>query len=151
MNFLELQTLIQNKTNKRIFLSDFAKILNCGKANISNRAKNFSEVTVSELQKIEKHFGLSLYNYVSEPILEPEFSSGCLYDAEQWGKRLLMLQVASKIYDSRDFAKYLDISEKRLDEFIRKNKLPDGNELLKIKTRFSKTSMDWLLFGSKST
>ena len=58
-----------------------------------------------------------------------------------------MLQVASKMLDSSDFAKFLDISENRLDDFIRKNKYPTGEEILKIKSKFSKTNLDWLLFG----
>ena len=45
MNFLELQDTLQNLTNQKIFLADFAKILDCGKANISKRAKNNSEIT----------------------------------------------------------------------------------------------------------
>lgn len=149
MNFTELQTSLQNLTNKKIFLADFAKILNCGKANISNRAKNKSEVTVSELQKIEKHYNVSLYNTNQnpEPVLEPDFDLCVECELSQWGKRLLMLQIASKMFDSKDFAKFLDISENRIDDFIRKNKFPNCEELLKIKTRFSKTSLDWLLFG----
>ena len=127
MNFLELQDTLQNLTNQKIFLADFAKILDCGKANISKRAKNNSEITVSELL--------------------PDFNLGIQYDFDQWGKRMLMLQVASKILDSKEFAKFLDISEKRLNEFVMKNKYPNGEELLKIKTRFSKTNFDWLLFG----
>jgi hypothetical protein len=51
MNFLELQDTLQNLTNQKIFLADFAKILDCGKANISKRAKNNSEITVSELME----------------------------------------------------------------------------------------------------
>lgn len=149
MNFIELQDTLQNLTKQRIFLTDFAKILNCGKANISNRAKNGSEVTVSELQKIENHFGVSLYksNNDKEPVLIPDVNIGVQFDFDQWGKRLLMLQVASKMLDSSDFAKFLDISENRLDDFIRKNKYPTGEEILKIKSKFSKTNLDWLLFG----
>lgn len=152
MNFIELQDTLQNLTKKKIFLADFAKILQCGKANISNRAKNGSEVTVSELQKIENYFGLPLYktNTMPEPILTPDVNISFRLGIEQWGKRLLMLQVASKMLDSKDFAKFLDISEKRLDDFIMKNKYPTGEEILKIKTRFSKTSLDWLLFGKMS-
>lgn len=148
MNFLELQEIIQKKTNKKIFLTDFAKILECGKANISNRAKNSSEITVSELQKIERYFGISLYYNKIEPILEPCIDNSFQYDIEQWGKRLLMLQIASKMYDSKEFAKFLNISEKRLDEFIRKNKFPEGKELLKIKSKFANTDLNWLLFGT---
>ena len=47
MNFLELQDTLQNLTNQKIFLADFAKILDCGKANISKRAKNNSEITLA--------------------------------------------------------------------------------------------------------
>lgn len=149
MNFIELQDTLQNITKQKIFLSDFAKILNCGKANISNRAKKESEVTVSELQKIENYFGVSLYKQscTKEPVLTPDVNIGVQFDIEQWGKRLLMLQIASKMIDSSDFAKFINISEKRLDDFIRNNKYPTGEEILKIKSKFSKTSLDWLLFG----
>jgi len=150
MNFIELQETLQNLTNQKIFLSQFAKILNCGKANISNRAKNGSEVTVSELQKIENHFGVSLYKTAQqEPTLTPDVNIGLQFDLDRWGKRLLMLQVASKMLDSKDFARFLNISERRLDEFIMKNKYPTGEEILKIKTKFSKTNLDWLLFGEQ--
>ena len=149
MNFTELQDNLQNLINQKIFLADFAKILDCGKANISKRAKNNSEITVTELQKIEKYYGVSIYKpeHSQEPDLIPDYDLGVQYDFDQWGKRMLMLQVSSKILDSKEFAKFLDISEKRLNDFIMKNKYPNGEELLKIKTRFSKTNLDWLLFG----
>ena len=92
MNFLELQDTLQNLTNQKIFLADFAKILDCGKANISKRAKNNSEITVSELQKIEKYYGVSIYKpeLAKEPELLPDFNLGIQYDFDQWGKRMLM-------------------------------------------------------------
>ena len=106
MNFLELQDTLQNLTNQKIFLADFAKILDCGKANISKRAKNNSEITVSELQKIEKYYGVSIYKpeLAKEPELLPDFNLGIQYDFDQWGKRMLMLQVASKILDSKELS-----------------------------------------------
>ena len=88
-----------------------------------------------------------LFQFLSKRCFRLCKNLGIQYDFDQWGKRMLMLQVASKILDSKEFAKFLDISEKRLNEFVMKNKYPNGEELLKIKTRFSKTNFDWLLFG----
>ena len=84
-----------------------------------------------------------------EAYLKPDYNLGVQFDFDEWGKRLLMLQVNSGMLDSEAFAKYVDISPKRLDDFIRKNKYPTGEELLKLKIRFSKTDFDWLLFGKK--
>lgn len=150
MNYNALQKLIEKKTNETVSRAKIAEIIGTSRQNINTKFNNpKSEVSVSELIKLEKHFKVSLYpGWKSEPILNPDFSLAVEYELNLWGKRLLMLQVTSKMLENSVFSKYLDISEKRLDDFIRKNKYPNGEELLKIKTRFSKTDIDWLLFGS---
>lgn len=129
----------------------------CGlnKAAANKRAKRNSKFSDDEIQEIEKFFHVSLKdvdilnNTDSEYFLKPDYNLGIQFDFDEWGKRLLMLQVASGMLDSEAFSKYVDISPKRLDDFIRKNKYPSGEELLKLKIRFSKTNFDWLLFGKK--
>lgn len=144
----ELQEYLQNLIPERkISQTEIANVLNMTRSNISLRIKNNSEVTVSELQKIEQHYGVSLYPNNQSIILQPSYNLGLQYDFENWGKRLLKLQIGANILDDKKFAQILGISMKRLDDLIRKNKFPTGEEILAIKTNFSKTSLDWLLFG----
>lgn len=148
MIFRELQENLQNLIpERRISQTELANVLNMTRANISLRVKNNSEVTVSELEKIEKHFGISLYKNALNIVLTPKYNLGVQYDLDNWGKRLLKLQVAANILDDRVFAKMLGISVKRLDDLVRKNKYPTGEEILAIKVNFSNTDINWLLFG----
>ena len=148
MNFKELQANLQNLIPERkISQTDIANILDMTRANISLRIKNRSEVTVSELQKIENYYHIQLYKNPLNIALKPKFNLGVQYSLDNWGKRLLKLQVAANILDDKVFAKMLGISVKRLDDLVRKNKYPTGNEILAIKTNFSDTDIDWLLFG----
>jgi len=150
MIFRELQQKLQNLIpNRRISQTEIANILNMTRANISLRVKNNSEVTVSELQKIENYYGISLYKNNIPAFLQPQYNLGVQYDLDNWGKRLLKLQVASNILDDNVFAKMLGISVKRLDDLVRRNKYPTGDEILAIKINFSKTNIDWLLFGEQ--
>ena len=148
MNFKELQANLQNLIpDKKISQTDIANILNMTRANISLRIKNRSAVTVSERQKNENFYGVTLYRNNHNIVLMPKYDIGVQYNLDNWGKRLLKLQVAANILDDRVFAKMLGISAKRLDDLVRKNKYPTGNEILAIKTNFSDTNIDWLLFG----
>ena len=142
MNFIDIQRSLQNLiTDRKISQSEIAQVLNMTRANISLRMKNKSEITVSELQKLERHYGVSLYKSTVGENLKPQ------YELDNWGKRLLKLQVSANILDDKVFAQMLGISVRRLDDLIRKNKYPTGEEILAIKTNFSKTNIDWLLFG----
>ena len=148
MNFIDIQRSLQNLiTNREISQSAIAQVLNMTRANISLRMKNKSEITVSELQKLERHYGVSLYKSTVGENLKPDYDIGVQYELDNWGKRLLKLQVSANILDDKVFAQMLGISVRRLDDLIRKNKYPTGEEILAIKTNFSKTNIDWLLFG----
>lgn len=148
MNFIDIQRSLQNLiTDRKISQSEIAQVLNMTRANISLRMKNKSEITVSELQKLERHYGVSLYKSTVWENLKPDYDIGVQYELDNWGKRLLKLQVSANILDDKVFAQMLGISVRRLDDLIRKNKYPTGEEILAIKTNFSKTNIDWLLFG----
>ncbi len=148
MNFIDIQRSLQNLiTDRKISQSEIAQVLNMTRANISLRMKNKSEITVSELQKLERHYGVSLYKSTVGENLKPDYDIGVQYELDNWGKRLLKLQVSANILDDKVFAQMLGISVRRLDDLIRKNKYPTGEEILAIKTNFSKTNIDWLLFG----
>ena len=147
MNFIDIQRSLQNLiTDRKISQSEIAQVLNMTRANISLRMKNKSEITVSELQKLERHYGVSLYKSTVGENLKPDYDIGVQYELDNWGKRLLKLQVSANILDDKVFAQMLGISVRRLDDLIRKNKYPTGEEILAIKTNFSKTNIDWLLY-----
>lgn len=148
MNFIDIQRSLQNLIpDRKISQSEIAQVLNMTRANISLRMKNKSEITVSELQKLEQHYGVSLYKSAVGENLKPDYDIGVQYELDNWGKRLLKLQISANILDDKVFAQMLGISVRRLDDLIRKNKYPTGEEILAIKTNFSKTNIDWLLFG----
>ena len=63
MKLEELITIISNKINTPINQSMLAESLGITRQTVSNRIKNESEVTVSELKRVEEFFNISLFNY----------------------------------------------------------------------------------------
>ena len=63
MRLDELITIISNKINSPVNQSMLAESLGITRQTVSNRIKNESEVTVSELQRVEEFFNISLFNY----------------------------------------------------------------------------------------
>lgn len=67
MKLDELIVIISNKTSAAINQSILAECLGITRQTVSNRIKNESEVTVSELRRVEEWFNISLFqNYEEE-------------------------------------------------------------------------------------
>lgn len=60
MKITELLDLVQNKMSESVNQSMLAKALGVTRQTISNRIRNNSEVTISELEKIQDFFGIKL-------------------------------------------------------------------------------------------
>ncbi len=60
MNLSDVQTNLQKLINMTVSQSEIAKALNVGRANVSLRIKNNSQVTQTEIKKIEKYFKIDL-------------------------------------------------------------------------------------------
>ena len=65
MKLDELLSIITKKTGERINQSLLAESLGITRQTVSNRIKNESQVTVSELKKIEEFFNINLFNETS--------------------------------------------------------------------------------------
>ena len=66
MRLDELLNLLSNKTNNYVNQSLLAEALGITRQTVSNRIKNESQVTVSELKKIEEYFNVNLFNNSSD-------------------------------------------------------------------------------------
>lgn len=66
MKLDELISLISNQTGITVNQSMLADSLGITRQTISNRIKNESEVTVSELKRVEEHFNINIFNSIAD-------------------------------------------------------------------------------------
>ena len=79
MKVKELLDLISQKTENAVNQSLLAKGLGVTRQTINNRIRNNSEITISELQKMEKFLGIKLYEACKN---NNEMKRGVLYLAD---------------------------------------------------------------------
>lgn len=71
---IEVQDDLQNLTNRsKISYTEIAKALGTGRSNISLRAKNKSELTITEIKRIENYFNVSLLNKLNNTENDEDF------------------------------------------------------------------------------
>lgn len=145
MNFIELQEGLQNLIpNFKITQMSIANVLNLSRQTMNKRVKLNTEVSVSELQKIENYFGVSLYksgNYSFDRQNDTTVDE----KSSQFGKRLSELQAKHNFLD-REMATLLKISEEAYLKLVVGKIPPDLNVLNRLKQNF-KVSVDYLLYG----
>ncbi len=150
MNFNELQADLQKVTKEKISLSALGKILDLSRSNISLRAKNNSEITVSELQLIEEHFGVKIFvraddknNYFSSNTLELKDTQ--FKEHPTLGHRLMQIQEENG-FQNKAMAKFMQIDESRYRHIVSDDISPTAQELLNLASKID-VSLDWLIKG----
>ena len=112
MNFSELlDTLQKLKSGYKINQMSIANILGLSRQTMSKRFQMGTEVTVSELQEIEKFFNVSLYKNQTDTICEKD-NEQVLKNFEHFGARLNEIQ-GELGYLDKAMARIMGIDEKR--------------------------------------
>ena len=152
MNFIELQAVLQKLTDKKITQSDFARILNVGRANISDRNKRNSQVNTLELELIQNALNIKYYYkaddnniLISSNTKERCFNPDKKINTISLGKRFIELQKRNNLTNIQ-MAGLLNISEKELDTITQGTTLPNLMVLDNLKQNFD-ISIDWILYG----
>ena len=139
MNFYELlsdlQNLIQDRKVRQI---DIANALNTSKSNISQKFINNSEVSVSELLKIQDYFGVKIFVKIAS-------CDNRLVNFKTFGERLNYLMAENNLTVDK-LAKDLEVSQSLIEKLGLGKTEPDLKILRKLKDYF-KVSIDMLLDG----
>lgn len=152
MNYIELQEDLQNLIKKDISRSKIAKILNTSRQNINKKFKNpeKSEVTVSDIEKIQSHLGVKIFvraddknNYFSSNTLELKDTQ--FKEHPTLGHRLTQIQEENG-FQNKAMAKFMQIDESRYRHIVSGDISPTAQELLNLASKID-VSLDWLIKG----
>ncbi len=146
MNYFDFVEKLQMQIKRKVTHDEIADILSCSRANISKKILNKkSEVTISDLIKIEDYFGISLLTGSMpspERIISRDSKLAC--DISKWGVRLDLIAKYNGLSDS-EMAKILNIKESRYNSIVLKGLEPKISELNAIKSNFN-INIDYLLY-----
>lgn len=152
MNFIELQTVLQKLTDKKITQADFARILNVGRANISDRNKRNSQVNTQELELIQNALNIKYYHKADDTnfFIKSNSKNRCFnpdmkIKRETIGKKVLEIQSKNNLSNIQ-MAGLLNISEQELDTITSGKTLPNLSILDNLSQNFD-ISIDWFLHG----
>lgn len=153
MNILQLLEALQNLIpNKKITQAEIARVINSSRANVNDRIKRKSEVSVSELQKIEEYYNVQIYK---SPVRQKSVERIVSEDnakiwREEFGDRLDMLQKYFE-YSNEKMAEILSLSPHSYLSIIIGKLKPNITLLDSIKDNFSGFTIDEILYDSGKT
>ena len=145
MNFSELlDTLQKLKSGYKINQMSIANILGLSRQTMSKRFQMGTEVTVSELQEIEKFFNVSLYKNQTDTICEKD-NEQVLKNFEHFGARLNEIQ-GELGYLDKAMARIMGIDEKRYMRIKLGKEDATAQQLARLASKVD-VSLDWLVKG----
>ena len=145
MIFPDLQKQLENKLSKQVSRSKIGDVIGTSRQNVNKKFNNpNSEVSVSELLKIEDYFNVKIYPN-SNNSMDRQNDVEVSDKFSQIGKRYAEIQGKHNFLD-REMAQLLEISEKEYIGIKVGKKEPSIKVLNNTKRNF-KVSMDWLMYG----
>lgn len=145
MNFSELlDTLQKLKSGYKINQMSIANILGLSRQTMSKRFQMGTEVTVSDLQEIEKFFNVSLYKNQTDTICEKD-NEQVLKNFEHFGARLNEIQ-GELGYLDKAMARIMGIDEKRYMRIKLGKEDATAEQLARLASKVD-VSLDWLIKG----
>lgn len=146
MDFYELLNDLQNLIkDRKVRQIDIANALNTSKSNISQKFINNSEVSVSELLKVQDYFGVKIFVKIDE-------LANCdstLAGFKTFSERLNYLMAENNLTVDK-LAKDLGVSESLIEKLGLGKAEPDLKILQKLKAYF-KVTIDSLVDGNSAT
>lgn len=143
MKIAELLDLAQNKLNENVSQSMLAKALGVTRQTINNRIRNNSEITISELQKIQEFLGIKILSNDEDIVLVDYYpdvfascGNGTLLFSEEKNSIELNKNLFKNIYPSRKYSMicakgdsmfpYINDGDKLLVEHWNNNQIRDN-------------------------
>ena len=141
------------KIRKELNLSqaELAKNIGVEQKTISFWEVERSEPRIANLVTICNNFGVNpKWLLISEGEMflsqtDLKVNSNINISIDNWGSRLIKIQAVNN-YCDKEFAKILNISERRLIDLTLYSKSPTFDEINAIKSNFN-VDIDWLLYG----
>ena len=144
----EYKDSLQSLVNYKITNSMLGEVLNTTSQNISKRIKGNSELTVSELSKLEQAFGVFHFD-------EPETKKFNSLNRQKsniseafstWGTRLCKIQAKNSLSDEK-MAEILEVSINEYDDIVADSPEPNFKLIRNIIENFD-VDLNWL-FAAK--
>lgn len=146
MNFNELlDTLQKLKSGYKINQMSIANVLGLSRQTMGKRFQIGTEVTVSELQELEKFYGVSLYKESTPNTYERQNDETVYERLSQFGKRLQEIQDKHNFLN-REMAQLLKISEREYAQLKVGKMEPTISILNELKRNFV-VDIDRLMYG----
>ena len=146
----EYKEALQEDSKYKITNTTIARILNTSSQNISKRIKNDSELTTSELSKLEEAFGVFFENTKditstnSLKIKKTDISDSF----RTWGTRLEKIQMINELSEI-EMSKILNLTESQYEDIMCNDANPTFDLLKRIIENFD-VDLNWL-FKAQST
>lgn len=145
----EYKELVEEISHYKVTNTYIGKVLNTSSQNISKRIKNNSELTTTELSKLESAFGVfhfdeKEFNSTNSLKRRPKNISAAF---STWGTRLEKVQIANSLTE-KEMAEILNISQSLYGEILCNEANPSIDLIKSIVENFD-VDLNWL-FSAKS-
>ncbi|MDR1013098.1 MAG: hypothetical protein LBL38_02405 [Lactobacillales bacterium] len=141
MDIHDILITLQKLTNEKVTQASIARALKLDPGAIVSRMKRNSDLTITEIEKIQDYFGVKIYERVDKPDIcvvintnERIKDDKILENYEFFGYRLSAIQDELEYLD-KDMAKLMNIDEGRYRKIVLGKEDITGKELARLASR----------------